>query len=140
MAANKTIAIIDAYKMPGLTIALSLVALHHRLLLFYRGETMPQLFLTHPSPDVLEWIQCPVEASWEADIIILAVPATELEQVCIAIKEVVTGKNIIYIQTGEKNYLEKIKELLAFSFVSSSNTENIVPLIQTIIHQQNQTA
>lgn len=50
----------------------------------------------YPAAD-LEWVVCPAEASWEADIIILAVPYKAEKEIAARIREVVNQKIVISI-------------------------------------------
>ena len=78
MKTKQTIAIIGATGSMGSAISKSLSKGNYRLLL-KSGDTdklkklSSEIKATHPSAD-LELMTCPTEASWEADIIILAVP------------------------------------------------------------------
>ena len=134
MTMKKTIAIIGALEKSGEETLQQLATTDHRLLLFYRGQDNPdivkqQLISEYPQLDA-EWISCPIEASWEADIIVLAVPKDEQEQLAGVIKAVVTGKPVINLHKEvAKDDLEK---MFPYSDVIIADPENMAELIQTI--------
>ena len=101
MATNKTIAIIGASGNMGSAIAKSLAKSSYRLLLFGKEEKkLKSLFKeikqTNRSVSV-EIIGCEADASWEADIIIAAVPFDAEKKLAEKIRQVSTGKIVISI-------------------------------------------
>ena len=96
-----TVAIIGAAGHMGSGIARNLAKAGHRILLAGpRRDQLETLLATikaiTPNADV-EILDCSHEASWEADVIIPAVPHAVQEDVAARIKDVVTGKIIISI-------------------------------------------
>jgi 8-hydroxy-5-deazaflavin:NADPH oxidoreductase len=98
---KQTIAIIGAGGTMGAGLARSLAAAGHRILL--AGPTHGKLhdlrssiMLNRPSAEV-EILDCAHEASWEADVIIPAVPYAAQAEVAAKIKDVVTGKIVVSI-------------------------------------------
>lgn len=101
MATKKTIAIIGASGNMGSAIAKKLAKGNYRLLLFaHHQEKVQQLIneikKVNPSADV-DSMGCPFDASWEADIIIPAVPYEKEKEVADKIKEVATQKIVVSI-------------------------------------------
>ncbi len=101
MQAKHTIAIIGATGNMGNAIAKSLAKSTHRLLLFGREEEQVTALIngilqTSPSAD-LQGINCPVDAGWEADIIILAVPYLQEKAIAERLKTVANQKIVISI-------------------------------------------
>jgi NADPH-dependent F420 reductase len=101
MAIKQTIAIIGATGNMGSALAKSLAGGPYRVLLFARDagkltELANEISNTHPGADV-EAIGCPVDASWEADIIIPAVPYNAEKSVVEKIRPVATGKVVVSI-------------------------------------------
>lgn len=101
MATRKTIAIIGASGKMGSAIAKSLANGNYRLLLFANQQNKihalaNEIKKANPAADV-DWVGCPFDASWEADIIIPAVKYEAERQVAEKIKEVATQKIIISI-------------------------------------------
>ena len=99
--AKTTIAIIGATGNMGSAIAKALAKGPYRMLLFasdkVKLETLKNDILTAtPSAD-LECTGCPVDASWEADVIIPAVPFGAEKEVAEKIKSVATQKIVISI-------------------------------------------
>jgi NADPH-dependent F420 reductase len=93
----KTIAVIGALGTTGWAIADALAKTHHRVLLTDHLTQHPALSLStlhFPQPRV-EIVRSAREASWEADIILLAIPYDAQSEVASNIKDVVTGKIII---------------------------------------------
>lgn len=99
MAVKQTIAIIGATGDMGSALAKSLVSGPYRVLLF-GGDTAALATLEadireeHSKAEV-EAIGCPVDASWEADIIIPVVPYQAQQEVADKIRQVATGKVVI---------------------------------------------
>jgi 8-hydroxy-5-deazaflavin:NADPH oxidoreductase len=101
MRANTTIAILGATGNMGSAIAKSLAKSGHRILLMSANEAKLNALSESiknicPNADI-DSIDCAYEASWEADIIIAAVPYTAEKEVADKIKEVATGKIVISI-------------------------------------------
>lgn len=98
---KQTIAIIGAAGNMGSGIARNLAKAGHRILL--AGQTreklesvLAQIKANTPNASV-EILDCSHEASWEADIVIPAVPYAAQAEVAAKIKEVVTGKIVISV-------------------------------------------
>lgn len=101
MHVKQTIAIIGATGNMGQAIAKSLAKEENRLLLFSSNLQKAQLLAeeiksNNAAVDV-EGIACPVDASWEADIIILAVPYQAEAETAKKIKDVARQKIVISI-------------------------------------------
>jgi 8-hydroxy-5-deazaflavin:NADPH oxidoreductase len=101
MQTRQTIAIIGATGNMGSAISKSLAKGNYRLLLFGKDESkLKKLELTilrlHPDADVAP-ITCSYTASWEADIIISAIPYPAEKEVADRIKEVANQKIVISI-------------------------------------------
>ncbi len=106
---KKTIAIIGATGKMGSAITKSLAKENYRLILFSRDEQKAkalQIELKEKNKQLeIECSSCPYDASWEADIIILAVPYKSEKEVAQKIKEVATQKILISISNPlNKNY------------------------------------
>lgn len=98
---KQTIAIIGAGGNMGSAIAKSIAGDNYRLLLFDRSPEQldsltEEIQQAHPEAD-LESMNCPHESSWEADIIILAVPHGAEKEIADKIREVATQKIVISI-------------------------------------------
>lgn len=98
---KQTIAIIGAGGNMGSAIAKSIAGGNYRLLLFDRkpkqlGTLTEKIQQIHPEAD-LELMNCPHESSWEADIIILAVPHGAEKEIADKIQDVATQKIVISI-------------------------------------------
>lgn len=101
MATKRTIAIIGASGNMGSAIAKSLAKAPYRLLLFGKEEKKlrsiyKEIKTANKSADA-EVICCAADASWEADIIIAAVPFAAEKELAEKIKQVATGKIVISI-------------------------------------------
>lgn len=101
MKTKQTIAVIGASGNMGSAISKSLAKGNYRLLLCKDEKGKVQRVLddikgNHPLADA-EIIDCSLQASWEADIIILAVPYAAEKEVAEKIKEVANQKIIISI-------------------------------------------
>ena len=101
MKTKQTIAIIGATGNMGSAISKSLSKGNYRLLLKSDNEDKlhklaEHIRSTNEKADV-ETVLCPAEASWEADIIILAVPYQAEKEIAEKIKEVSNQKIVISI-------------------------------------------
>jgi NADPH-dependent F420 reductase len=101
MASSKTIAIIGASGKMGSAIARGLAKGKDRMLLFGKNEeklstVLNDILKTNPSADA-EITECSVDACWEADIIVAAVPYAAEAEVAETVKQVATGKIVISI-------------------------------------------
>lgn len=101
MKTKQTIAVIGASGNMGSAISKSLAKGNYRLLLFSENENKIQPVLdeikgNNPSADV-EITDCSKQASWEADIIILAVPHNAEKGIAEKIREVSNQKIVISI-------------------------------------------
>ena len=101
MSTKQTIAIIGASGNMGSAISKSLSKGNYRILLCSGEQAKVQTVVdeiknTNPSADV-EAIVCSAEASWEADIIIAAVPYAAEKEVAAKIKDFANQKIVISI-------------------------------------------
>ena len=101
MPTKQTIAIIGATGNMGSAISKSLSKGNYRLLLGASDQEklavlVKEIKTGNPSADI-EGIGCPVDASWEADIIIAAVPYEAEKDVAEKIREVANQKIVISI-------------------------------------------
>ena len=101
MKTNQTIAVIGATGNMGSAISKSLSKGNYRLLLKASKQEeldvlVKEIQSKNPDADV-EAIACPAEASWEADIIILAVPFQAEKEIAEKIREVANQKIVISI-------------------------------------------
>jgi NADPH-dependent F420 reductase len=99
--AKKAIAIIGASGRMGSVIAKSLAKGNYRLLLFSSdtdklNTLVEEIKRTNLNADI-ECIGCPFDASWEADIIIPAIPFNAEKEIAEQIRQVSTGKIVISI-------------------------------------------
>lgn len=101
MITKQTIAIIGATGNMGSAISRSLAKGNYRLLLKANRkndlEKLAEGIKKNNSSADVEAIACPTEASWEADIIILAVPFQSEKEIAAKIKEVANQKIVISI-------------------------------------------
>ena len=101
MQTKQTIAIIGAAGNMGSALAKSLAKGNYRLLLFTDDKKdikglVKEIKLAHPGADV-ESVTCSYNASWEADIIIAAVPYSAEKEMADKIREVANQKIVISI-------------------------------------------
>lgn len=101
MITKQTIAIIGATGSMGSAIAKSLSKGNYRLLLKGNdtqkvAKLVEEIYSENSNADI-EGVVCPTEASWEADIIILAVPYNLEAEIASSIKEVANQKIVISI-------------------------------------------
>ena len=101
MKTKQTIAVIGASGNMGSAISKSLAKGNNRLLLFSNEKEKVDAVVTdikssNASADV-EALACPTNASWEADVIILAVPFPAEKEIAEKIREVANQKIVISI-------------------------------------------
>lgn len=101
MRTKQTIAVIGATGSMGWAIAKSLSKGNYRLLLFTRDKNrlkklQKEIAAAYPGADV-EPVTCSYTATWEADIIIVAVPFAAEKEVADKIREVANQKIVISI-------------------------------------------
>jgi NADPH-dependent F420 reductase len=101
MKTKETIAIIGATGSMGSSIASNLSKDNYRLMLMGRDDeklrVLKESLLRGNAKGIIDTDHCAREVSWEADIIILAVPYAEEKEVAGKIREVATGKVVISI-------------------------------------------
>jgi NADPH-dependent F420 reductase len=101
MSTKQTIAVIGATGNMGSAIAKNLSKGNNRVLLFANNQdkvkaVVSEIKSNNASADV-EAFECPTNAAWEADVIILAVPYLAEKEIAVKIKEVVNTKIVISI-------------------------------------------
>jgi NADPH-dependent F420 reductase len=101
MSTKQTIAIIGATGNMGSALAKTLSKGNNRLLLFANNQEkvktlVDEIKSSNKHADI-EGIECPTNASWEADIIVLAVPYSAEKEIAAKIKEVANQKVVISI-------------------------------------------
>lgn len=101
MNTKQTVAVIGASGNMGSAISKSLSKGNNRLLLFANEKEKVEAVVndiksSNASADV-EALECPADASWEADVIILAVPYGTEKEIAEKIKEVANQKIVISI-------------------------------------------
>ncbi|MBT9485626.1 hypothetical protein [Sediminibacterium sp.] len=132
MLYNNTVAILGAGSSIGQHIAKNIAANYSLLLMDSSADklnNLMQFFVdNHPTAKV-EMIVCSKEASWEADIIIIAADhAQEQEAIAIKINEVSTCKTVIQIKDASSDMvsLQAILPYSKFISVDWANTAAIV--------------
>ncbi len=101
MRTKQTIAVIGATGSMGSVISKSLSGANYKLLLFGNEQDqlsslVQEIITVNPSADV-EAIDCSLNASWEADIIITDIPCEAEREVANKIREVANQKIVISI-------------------------------------------
>lgn len=120
MALRQTIAIIGASGKYGAAFAKALSAGPYRLLLMDPQEVglvslQKEIAAEVPLADV-EKLSCCREASWEADLILFALPFSERNHLIAQMQEVVTRKTVVFLLVQpEENALELLKQQLPYS-------------------------
>ena len=122
MAHKRTIAIIGATGNTGKVIARRLAKSDHRLLLISTDKeqllhVVNDLLADVPQAEV-EGMDCMFDASWEADVVILAVPVGDEEEVATRISEVTRGKIVVrMINSMHDKEESRLQLLLPYSSV-----------------------
>jgi predicted dinucleotide-binding enzyme len=131
--AKMTIAIIGATEMMGAAIAKNLSKGNYRLLLFgLEGEKMESLVeeikYLEPAADI-ESLHCLVDASWEADIIISALPCGSEREIAERIREVATQKIVIICSTKMGDGLN---EAVTSHMSAAEELQNLLPYSKVV--------
>ena len=99
MITKQTITIVGASGSTGTAISNSLSRGNYRLLLcgsdLAEVQKVAEAVKRHMAAAEVEALDCTLDACWEADIIILAVPFAEMQEVADRIREVVNQKVVI---------------------------------------------
>ncbi|WP_188928955.1 NADPH-dependent F420 reductase [Dyadobacter endophyticus] len=153
MNTKQTIAIIGATGNMGSGISKNLSAGNYRLLLFANELSKLQTLETeilakNPTADI-ELSECPTEASWEADVIILALPYPAQQQIAEKIREVANQKIVISIANPlnetydglvtapDTSAAEELQKLLPNSkVVKAFNTVFAADFVQPVIAEK----
>lgn len=153
MNTKQTIAIIGATGNMGSGISKNLSAGNYRLLLFGNELSKLQTLETeilakNPTADI-ELSECPTEASWEADVIILALPYPAQQQIAEKIREVANQKIVISIANPlnetydglvtapDTSAAEELQKLLPNSkVVKAFNTVFAADFVQPVIAEK----
>lgn len=143
MQTAQTIAIIGATGNMGSAIARSLSTGNYNLLLFGRDTSKVEALVNEINQANTQAIDCPINASWEADIIIMAVAHAAEEDVAGKIREVANQKIVISISNpfnDQYNGLvtapgtsaaEELQHLLPHSKVVKAFNTNFVSTFNT---------
>jgi len=118
MAVKKTIAIVGATEKEGIRIANQFACMPYRFLFISNKiieleEITNNILEKNPHAEI-EIIECVKDGCWEADIIILAVPAEQNQKVAGLIKEVATQKIVVEISDKEKD-VNELRTILPYS-------------------------
>ena len=130
MAVQKTIAIIGATGTMGSAISIALAKNNNNeLLLIARDQQkvfkLAEFLKNEYSSTSTLTVQCSKDACWEADIIVLAIPAEVEAEVADYIKEVVTQK--IVISVSPETSLSQLQQVIPYSKIVKAfyaNTPN----------------
>ena len=130
MAIQKTIAIIGATGSMGSAISIALAKNNNNELLLMARDQQKVIkladFIKQEYPSTSHFtIQCSKDACWEADIIVLAIPAAVESEVANSIKEVVTQK--IVISVSPETSLSQLQQVIPYSKIVKAfyaNTPN----------------
>lgn len=149
MTTPKTIAIIGATEKMGSAIAESLAKSNNRLLLMSNEaeklEALKSKLENVYGSATIDIISCSKEASWEADIIVVAMPNEDEKNVAEKIRDVAVGKIVISISNPLKqNYgelihsntsvAEELQKMLPYSkVVKTLNTKLASNFISIVI-------
>lgn len=130
MSTKQTIAVIGASDKTGAAISKRLATGNNRLLLFANEKEKVKALANEITTGIesaeVDVLECPTDASWEADIIVLAVPCDSEKEIAEKIREVANQKLVITIHNPD----EALQQLLPHSKLVQANTETIQSIIQ----------
>lgn len=118
MSAKRSIAIVGATEETGEKITLQFLNNNCFLLLISnnkdRLDSLAKKIADKKPKAEINFIECVKDGCWEADIIILAVPADEEKMVAEMMQEVATQK-IVVVCSNEVNAEEELRSILPYS-------------------------
>jgi len=125
MAVKKTIAIVGATEKAGIEIANEFASEDYRLLLVSDNmeklsDVTEKLSQKKPAAEI-ESIECVKDGCWEADIIVLAVAASEEKMVAEMMKEVATQKIVVVLSNAGVEQILPYSKIVMVSNISASN-------------------
>ena len=134
MSTKQTIAVIGASGNRGAAISKTLAKGNNRLLLIAnekeKVENLAQYITNNTASAEVEVLECPTDASWEADLIILAVPYQAEKEIAEKIREVANQKVVISLNNSYNSSQEALQNLLPNSKVVKATLEEIQSIIQ----------
>ena len=134
MSTKQTIAVIGASGNRGAAISKTLAKGNNRLLLIAnekeKVENLAQYITNNTASAEVEVLECPTDASWEADLIILAVPYQAEKEIAEKIREVSNQKIVISLNNSYNSSQEALQNLLPNSKVVKATLEEIQSIIQ----------
>ncbi len=134
MSTKQTIAVIGAAGNMGAAISKTLAKGNNRLLLFAsekeKVEILAREITDSTASAEVEVLECPTDASWEADIIILSVPNQAEKEIAEQIREVANQKVVISLTNPYSSSVEALQKLFPNSKVVKANIEEIQSIIQ----------
>jgi predicted dinucleotide-binding enzyme len=134
MSTKQTIAVIGASGNRGAAISKTLAKGNNRLLLIAnekeKVENVAQYITNNTASAEVEVLECPTDASWEADLIILAVPYQAEKEIAEKIREVANQKVVISLNNSYNSSQEALQNLLPNSKVVKATLEEIQSIIQ----------
>ena len=134
MSTKQTIAVIGASGNRGAAISKTLAKGNNRLLLIAnekeKVENVAQYITNNTASAEVEVLECPTDASWEADLIILAVPYQAEIVIAEKIREVANQKVVISLNNSYNSSQEALQNLLPNSKVVKATLEEIQSIIQ----------
>jgi hypothetical protein len=134
MRTKQTIAVIGATGSMGTAISKTISKGNYRLLLSSRNFDKTQHLVNDiQSTDALadvEAIDCSVNASWEADIIIVAVPFPAEKEIAEIIKEVANQKIVISISNPlNESYTDLIGNTISLNPLYPVSHDPLIPFL-----------
>ena len=134
MSTKQTIAVIGASGNRGAAISKTLAKGNNRLLLIAnekeKVENVAQYITNNTASAEVEVLECPTDASWEADLIILAVPYQAEKEIAEKIREVANQKVVISLNNSYNSSQEALQNLLPNSKVVKATLEEVQSIIQ----------
>ncbi len=134
MSTKQTIAVIGASGNMGAAISKTLAKGNNRLLLFAsekdKVEILAKEIIDSTASAEVEVLECPTDASWEADIIILSVPNQAEKEIAEKIREVANQKVVISLTNPYNSSVEELQKLFPNSKVIKASLEEIQSIIQ----------
>jgi hypothetical protein len=123
MALTQTIAIIGATEDRGLAMAMTLSQGNYRLILFSNDPAKAdaaRLALVDSKAEII-WSDCAMEASWEADMIVIATAELSAKEIAGRIRDVAVGKTVVslvnFSHPSSSDNSKELQTLLPYSSV-----------------------
>lgn len=128
MSAQKTVVVVGTAGTMRILIATEMAKNNYRVIFASTAKEQYRQTLTYIQQQVpgamIDFVDCEKDGCWEADLIVLAVPLTDIKQVAAKIKEVATQKTVICLSDD--------KSIGYFPFAEAQELQRMLPYSRVV--------